>query len=106
MAKCLICGADLVSTSLPLLIALECHLCESCEKGGPCPAKIDEITMEYGVGRMTNLISAWHNQLIELMGAMGMRDARRLRGDVGRAMFFEQLEEETFGKLFGTRLRA
>jgi ferredoxin len=106
MAKCLICGADLVSTSLPLLIALECHLCESCEKGGPCPALIDEITMDYGVGRMTNLISAWHNQLIELMGAMGMRDARRLRGDVGRAMFFEQLEEETFGKLFGTRLRA
>jgi ferredoxin len=106
MAKCLICGADLISTSLPLLIALECHLCESCETGHPCPAKIGDITMEYGVGRMTNLISAWHNQLIELMGAMGMRDARRLRGDVGRAMFFEQLEEETFGKLFGTRKRA
>jgi len=49
---------------------------------------------------MTNLISAWHDQLIELMGAMGMRDARRLRGDVGRAMFFEQLEEEAFGRLF------
>ena len=45
----------------------------------------------------------WYNQLLELMGAMGMREARRLRGDVGRAMFFEQLEEETFGKLFGTR---
>jgi hypothetical protein len=71
-----------------------------------CPAKIQEVSIEYGVGRMTNLISAWHNQLIELMGAMGMRDARRLRGDVGRAMFFEQLEEETFGKLFGTRLQA
>ena len=28
---------------------------------------------------------------------------RRLRGDVGRAMFFETLEEETFGKLFGKR---
>jgi ferredoxin len=106
VAKCVICGADLISTSLPLLIALECHLCESCDAGRPCPAKIGEITMEYGVGRMTNLISAWHNQLIELMGAMGMRDARRLRGDVGRAMFFEQLEEETFGKLFGSRLRA
>ena len=49
---------------------------------------------------------AWHDQLIELMGAMGMREARRLRGDVGRAMFFEKLEEETFGKLFGTRMQA
>jgi ferredoxin len=106
MAKGVICGADIVTIELPLLIGLECHLCGICEAGHACPAKIREITMEYGVGRMTNLISAWHNQLIELMGAMGMRDARRLRGDVGRAMFFEQLEEETFGKLFGTRLQA
>ena len=52
---------------------------------------------------MTNLIAAWHDQLIEVMGAMGMREVRRLRGDVGRAMFFETLEEETFGKLFGSR---
>jgi hypothetical protein len=37
------------------------------------------------------------------MGAMGMREVRRLRGDVGRAMFFEQLEEESFGRLFGQR---
>ncbi|MBP7734528.1 MAG: hypothetical protein KA369_01015 [Spirochaetes bacterium] len=106
MAKGIICGADLVSVELPLLIALECHLCDRCSAGHLCPAKIRDVTMEYAVGRMTNLISAWHNQLIELMGAMGMRDARRLRGDVGRAMFFEQLEEETFGKLFGTRLQA
>ena len=106
MAKGVICGADIVTIELPLLIGLECHLCSICEAGHACPAKIREITMEYGVGRMTNLISAWHNQLIELMGAMGIRDARRLRGDVGRAMFFEQLEEETFGKLFGTRLQA
>jgi ferredoxin len=106
MAKGVICGADVVSIELPLLIALECHLCGVCEPGHACPAQIREITDEYGVGRMTNLISAWHNQLIELMGAMGIRDARRLRGDVGRAMFFEQLEEETFGKLFGTRLQA
>ena len=49
---------------------------------------------------MTNLIAAWHDQLIEVMGAMGMREARRLRGDVGRAMFFEDLEEETFGRAF------
>jgi ferredoxin len=103
MAKAIICGADLVTTNLPLLIALECHLCESCEPGMPCPARLEKIDRAYAVGRMTNLIAAWHDQLIELMGAMGMREARRLRGDVGRAMFFENLEEETFGKLFGAR---
>ncbi|MEK7992953.1 MAG: glutamate synthase-related protein [Planctomycetota bacterium] len=103
MAKVIICGADLVTINLPLLIALECQLCDRCRPGMLCPAKLERIDFEYGVGRMTNLIAAWHDQLIEVMGAMGMREARRLRGDVGRAMFFEQLEEETFGKLFGTR---
>ena len=103
MAKAIICGADLVTIDLPLMIALECHLCDRCEPGMPCPAKLENIAPEYGAGRMTNLIAAWHDQLIELMGAMGMREARRLRGDVGRAMFFEDLEEETFGRLFGTR---
>jgi ferredoxin len=103
LAKAIICGADLVTINLPLLIALECHLCNSCKPGTLCPAKLEKIDFDYGVGRMTNLIAAWHDQLVEVMGAMGMREVRRLRGDVGRAMFFENLEEETFGKLFGSR---
>lgn len=103
MAKAIICGTDLVAVSLPLMIALECQLCHSCEPGMHCPAQLESINPAYGVGRMTNLVSAWHDQLVEMMGAMGMREARRLRGDVGRGMFFEELEEETFGKLFGTR---
>ncbi|MGA2171499.1 MAG: glutamate synthase-related protein [Sedimentisphaerales bacterium] len=103
MAKEIICGADLITINLPLLISLECHLCNSCKPGMVCPAKLEKIDTNYGVGRMTNLIAAWHDQLIEVMGAMGMREVRRLRGDVGRAMFFENLEEEAFGKLFGSR---
>ena len=106
MAKQMLCGADLVTINLPLLIALECRLCQNCGAGLSCPAKIEEIDFNYGVGRMTNLIAAWHDQLIEVMGAMGIREARRLRGEAGRAMFFEDLEEETFGKLFGSRKRA
>lgn len=106
MAKAIICGADLVTINLPLLIALECRLCASCQPGMVCPARLEDIEFSYGVGRMTNLIAAWHDQLIELMGAMGIREARRLRGEVGRAMFFENLEEETFGKLYGKRKTA
>ncbi len=106
MAKQIICGADLVTINLPLLIALECQLCENCRTVLACPAKIEEIDIQYGVGRMTNLIAAWHDQLIEVMGAMGIRDVRRLRGEVGRALFFEDLEEATFGKLFGSRKKA
>jgi hypothetical protein len=101
VAKALICGADLVSIDIPLLIALECRLCENCKPGDYCPAKLDkEIDLKYGSGRMTNLMGAWHWQMVELMGAMGMREARRLRGDVGRAMFKDELEEEIYGPIF------
>ncbi len=106
MAKEILCGADAVAINLPLLICLECRFCASCRDGFACPAKIDSITSEYGTGRMTNLIAVWHDQLIEMMGAMGIREARRLRGETGRALFFEDLEEETFGRLFGTRIPA
>jgi ferredoxin len=103
MAKQLLCGADLITINLPLLIAMECRLCPKCDLGTTCPAKIDDIDASYAVGRMTNLISAWHSQLLEVMGAMGIREARRLRGETGRALFFKDLEEETFGRLFGKR---
>jgi len=33
-------------------------------------------------------------------GAMGIREARRLRGESGRAIFFEEIDKDTFGKLF------
>ena len=42
-------------------------------------------------------IGAWHAQLIEILGAMGLREVRRLRGERGRAMVFEDLEREIFG---------
>lgn len=104
MAKAIICGADGVIVDLPLLVALECRLCYNCRNGLPCPAKIDQpIDPEWGSQRIVNLIAAWHNQLIEVMGAMGIREVRRLRGEVGRSMWFEDLEMESFGPIFGKR---
>jgi hypothetical protein len=104
MAKAIICGADGVIVDIPLLIALECRLCYRCRKDLSCPAKIDNtIDPQWGSQRMINLIGAWHNQLIEVMGAMGIREARRLRGEVGRSMWFEDLEMESFGPIFGKR---
>jgi tRNA G26 N,N-dimethylase Trm1 len=48
---------------------------------------------------MVNLMGAWHSQLIEVLGAMGIREVRRLRGEVGRAIFMEDIEREAFGDL-------
>ena len=53
--------------------------------------------------RMVNLMGAWHSQILEMMGAMGIREARRLRGETGRAIFFEEIDKDTFGKLFKKR---
>jgi hypothetical protein len=41
--------------------------------------------------------------MLEMLGAMGLREARRLRGEVGRSMWFEDLEKENFGPIFGER---
>ena len=104
MAKAIICGADGIIVDIPLLIALECRLCYRCRNDLSCPAKIDDtIDPQWGSQRMINLIGAWHNQLIEVMGAMGIREARRLRGEVGRSMWFEDLEADSFGPIFGKR---
>lgn len=104
VAKAIICGADGVTVDNVLLLALECRLCHRCRKGLPCPVNLDEgIDTEWGRQRIVNLIGAWHSQLIELMGAMGIREARRLRGEVGRSMWFEDLEKENFGPIFGER---
>jgi hypothetical protein len=103
MAKAIICGADLIAIDIPLLLALECRLCGECSHDGWCPVALDEVDPEYAVKRIRNLIGAWHQQLIEVLGAMGIREARRLRGETGRAMFFEDLERDSFGRLFGKR---
>jgi len=83
----------------PALIALECRMCRRCTEGLSCPVEIDQASAGWVAARVVNLLGAWHNQLLELMGAMGIRDARRLRGEVGRAMFFEELDEKTFGPM-------
>jgi hypothetical protein len=113
MAKAIICGADLVAADTALLTALGCRVCRDAHPlnidgamRGPvvslqntCPVSIDSLDSDYAAQRMTNLMGAWHNQLIEVLGAMGIREVRRLRGEMGRAIFMEEIEKEAFGDL-------
>ncbi len=103
VAKAIICGADAVSIDRPLLVSLECRLCGQCKKGESCPVGVGNIEPGWGRQRAVNLVAAWHGQLLEVLGAMGMRDVRRLRGEMGRAIFREDIERETFGQIFGER---
>ena len=102
MAKAIICGADLVAVDTPLLVALGCRVCREgrrCNSENACPAEIGSGDSAYAAQRMVNLMGAWHSQLIEVLGAMGIREVRRLRGEVGRAIFMEDIEKEAFGDL-------
>ncbi|MBW1715834.1 MAG: hypothetical protein JRJ77_08430 [Deltaproteobacteria bacterium] len=99
VAKAIICGADGVVIDLPILIALECRMCRRCTKQLPCPVEIDQATSSWVASRTINLLGAWHKQILEIMGAMGIRDVRRLRGEAGRAIFFEDLDRNTFRSL-------
>jgi len=94
MAKLIICGADAITCDIPLLVAMECRVCKRCADGIACPVELESVDPVWGAKRIQNLMSGWHNQLLEVLGAMGMREVRRLRGEMGRAMFFEDLEKE------------
>jgi ferredoxin len=99
MAKLIICGADALTIDIPLLVAMECRVCRRCKAGIACPVELEKIDPSWGGERITNLMAGWHNQLLEILGAMGIREVRRLRGEMGRAMFFEDLEKEIFGAM-------
>jgi molybdopterin-guanine dinucleotide biosynthesis protein A len=61
----------------------------------------DEVTVAWGAQRLQNLMAAWRDQLLEILGAMGIREVRRLRGEMGRAMFQKDLEREAFAGIAG-----
>ncbi len=106
VAKAIICGADAVSIERPLLLSLECRLCGQCSPEEPCPVEIEKIEPSWGRQRIVNLVAAWHGQLLEVLGAMGLRDVRRLRGEAGRAIFREDIEKETFAQIFGEKAKS
>ena len=99
MAKLIICGTDALTIDIPLLVAMECRVCRRCKEGIDCPVELDKVDPEWGSARIRNLMAGWHNQLLEILGAMGIREVRRLRGEMGRAMFFEDLEKEVFATM-------
>ena len=103
IAKIIACGVDGVGIDMALLAAMECRLCKDCGDNIECPVHLDKVPVEYGAQRIVNLIGAWHSQLIEMLGAMGIREVRRLRGEIGRTMFFADLEKENFSPIFGAR---
>jgi glutamate synthase domain-containing protein 2 len=99
--KTIILGADAVAIDLPLLVALECVLAEGCFAGGRCTREIEQADPVWGEQRIVNLVASWRNQLLEVLGAMGMREVRRLRGERGRALFRVDLDQKLLSVIAG-----
>jgi glutamate synthase domain-containing protein 2 len=97
--KAIVCGADGVAVDFALIIALGCAVW--ADERSPCPVQDRKTDPEWGEQRIVNLMAAWRDQLLEVLGAMGMREVRRLRGETGRAIFYEK-EEAAFRSLFPT----
>lgn len=98
--KSIICGADAVALERALMIALECRNCVTCSMAS-CPANLGNAPAEWVEGRVTNMVGVWRDQMLEVLGAMGLREVRRLRGELGRAIFFEDVEREAFAGVQG-----
>ena len=98
--KSIICGADLVTLEEALLVSLGCRACADC-KGAGCPAEVMTAPSEYVKTRTVNMCNAWRDQMLEVLGAMGIKEVRRLRGEVGRAIFQEDAERDSFASMIG-----
>jgi glutamate synthase domain-containing protein 2 len=95
--KAMVCGADAVAVDLILQVALGCALWADVRY--PCPMEDKEVDPEWGAQRIVNLMGAWRDQLLEVLGAMGMREVCRLRGELGRTIF-QSKEEASLSSLF------
>lgn len=94
--KAIICGADLVGIDTTLLVALQAEFKGQTRDREACHLASRKLDPDWGAQRIINLMASWHDQLIEILSAMGMRDVRRLRGDVGRSMTDLELREQAF----------
>ena len=101
--KTIILGADLVAADLALYVAMECVPPNHALHLGRFPGDFPLTDADWAAQRVVNLMNAWRDQLLEILGAMGMREVRRLRGEMGRAIFQEEAEREAFGDI---RVRA
>lgn len=95
--KAIIAGLDAVVLDTPLLVALQARFDGDCLHPRQTNLKLPKnLSVPWGVQRLKNLAASWRDQLLEILGAMGLREVRRLRGEIGRAMFQKDLEQEAF----------
>ena len=95
--KAIILGANAVALGTAYQIALGCTVRHEDARKLGCPVKLEDKDVPTATQRIVNLTGAWRDQLLEVLGGMGLREVRRQAGEMGRAMFHEDLETRVFG---------
>ena len=88
VAKAIALGADGCVIGTAEAVAVGCTQCGNCERGRGCQVGITTtdpelnqlITPEWGAQRIVNLYSSWATQWKTILGSLGLRSIRELRG--------------------------
>jgi glutamate synthase domain-containing protein 2 len=97
--KAIICGLDVVGLDTALWVALQARFAGDVADRQTAKVAFPRVPQAWAMQRLANLAASWRDQLLEVMGAMGLREVRRLRGELGRCMFQRDLEREAFGEI-------
>ena len=88
IVKAIALGADAVYVGSAPLIAMGCHMCQQCGTGkcnwGIATQRPDltrRLNPEIMSKRVVNLITAWSNEIKEMIGGMGINSLDSLRGN-------------------------
>ncbi len=103
VAKLIACGADLTAIDFAMQVAWGCALWADKSR---CSVENESLDPDWGAQRLINLLGAWRDQLLEALGAMGMREVRRLRGEIGRTIWVVNEEPAFRANLGGSQPRA
>jgi hypothetical protein len=101
LAKAIACGLDAGAIDVAACVALQGRLEGECRDRGSCRVRLERLDPGWGTQRLLNLAASWRDQLLEVLGAMGLREVRRLRGELGRVLFQAELEREAFAGIRG-----
>lgn len=88
IVKAIALGADACYIATAALIAMGCHMCQTCNTGR-CnwgiatqrPELTARLHPEEAAQRVVNLVSAWNHEIKEIMGGMGINSIDSLRGN-------------------------
>lgn len=88
IVKAIALGADACYIASAALIAMGCHMCQTCQTG-KCnwgiatqrPELTKRLDPEVAAERVVNLVTAWNHEIKEIMGGMGINSVDSLRGN-------------------------